>query len=530
MSSPAAAIPAPEYTSAQRWLITLTLAIGSIATILTSTIVNVTVPTIMGAFGVGQDQAQWLATGNVAAMTSSMLLADWFIRRLGRRATYVGSMVVFVAGSVIGGTANSYDMLILGRVLQGAAAGITQPLAMGTLFAIFPPGERGRAMGIFGMIIVLGPSIGPFVGGLTIDTFDWRTVFYVPLPVVVIASMMALVFIPGRGSDTRRMRFDWIGYALLVSFVMCLLVGLSNGPRDGWWSDSIVTLFALSGASFLGFIGWESWHREPLVNLHLFLHLRFVGAMIVSFIFGAGLLGTLYLVPIFVQVVQGYTPTKSGLMQIPAGMMMAVAMPITGRLVDRGLGQWLTVGGLLMAAYSGILMTGAHIDTAFWVFVGWVVMSRVGQSMMFTSLSTTSLQVLPPHLVGQAPGVANFIRSIGGAFGVNILAITVERQTQTYRQILMATQNTGNPETLVYLEKVRRLLEQAGLPDTVREPAGFYYLSDAILHQANMLAFRDAFMIYAIAMMVGLVPALFLNKGARRERPGRPGAAQQPAE
>lgn len=531
MSSPAAAIRAPEYSETERRLITLTVALGSISIILTTTIINVVIPIIMGAFGVGQDKAQWLTTGNIAAMTTSMLLSDWFVRRLGRRWTYIAALGLFMTGSIVAGNATSYDMLIFGRVVQGISAGVSQPLAMGTLFTISPAGRQGRAMGMFGMIVVFGPSLGPFIGGLAADAFSWRYVFFVPLPFTALAAMMALLFMPTRApGDAPRPAFDWIGYALLVTFVMCLLIGLSSGLQDGWYSDRILSLFAASAIALATFIGWELTRREPLLNLRLFTVPSYAAAVTVSFAIGAGLMGTLYLVPIFVQLVQGYTPTKAGLLQMPAGLVMAMMMPLAGRIVDRGLAPLLYIGGLSLAAFSGVLMTGAHIDTAFWVFAGWLIMNRLGQSMIFTSLNTTSLQSLPPHLVGQGAGANNFIRSIGGAFGVNILAITVEQQTQTYRQVLLGTQNAGNPQTLEFLDEVRELLGTAGLPETLQDPMALYYLNQTVLHQANMLAFRDGFMLYALVMMVAIIPALFVKR-RRREGAAMPrGAAAAPGD
>ncbi|MDP6430520.1 MAG: DHA2 family efflux MFS transporter permease subunit [Rhodospirillales bacterium] len=508
------ASPDPEFGAGQRNFITGALALGSISAILTSTVINVVIPDIMGAFGVGQDKAQWLTTGHLAATTSSMLLTDWFIRRLGRDNTYFLAMAVFIAGSVIGGVAATFDQLIVGRVLQGIGAGISQPLAMGTLFMIFPRDQRGRAMGIYGMIIILGPAFGPFVGGLTADALSWRWVYFVPIPFSAVAGILGLFLLPGRDAEAARPPFDWIGYTLLIVFIPSFLVALTNGAEDGWYSDQILSLFAIAGISFVGFILWQLYTPKRLLDLNLFTYPRFAMAAIISFLFGAGMFGIMYLVPIFSQLVQGYTPTKAGLLQMPAGFMMALAMPLAGRLVDKGWSSSMFIGGLSLTAFSGVLMTDAHIETAFWVFAGWLIMNRVGQAVIFTTMATASLAALPPHLVGQGPGVMNFVRSIGSVFGVNVMALYVEQRLQTYRQILAGSQNAGNPETLEYLETVRRLLEQAGLAETIREPAAFFYLNQAIYQQANMLAFRDGFMFFAILTAAGLIPAIILSRTA----------------
>ncbi|NQV54859.1 MAG: DHA2 family efflux MFS transporter permease subunit [Rhodospirillales bacterium] len=525
MSSPAAKPnPAPEYSIARRNLITGALALGSISSILTATVINVVIPDIMGAFGVGQDKAQWLTTGHLAATTSSMLVADFLIRRLGRNNTYILAVALFIIGSVVGGVAPNFDQLIFGRVLQGMGVGITQPLAMGTLFMIFPPEQRGRAMGIYGMIIILGPAFGPFVGGVTADALNWRWVYFVPVPFSLTAGILGYFLLPGRNPKIERPPFDWPGYIFIVIFIPSFLIALTNGAAEGWLSRQIISLFALSFVTFAAFIAWQFYTPKRLLDLSLFTYPRFAMAAIISFLFGAGMFGMMYLVPIFVQVVQGYTPTKAGLLQMPAGILMALAMPVAGRLVDKGWVSWLFIGGLSLSVFSGILMTNAHVETAFWMFAGWLALNRVGQAMVFTPMSTTSLSALPPHLIGQGPGVMNFTRSIGSVFGVNIMALFVEQRWQTYRQVMTASQNAGNPETLEYLETMRRVLEQAGLSENLAEPASFYFLSQAIMKQANMFAFRDGFMMFAIMMVLALIPAVILSRTA-----ATPGERKHPA-
>ncbi len=514
MSSLRVESPADSAEAAHRWLVTATVSIGSIAMILTVTIINVAIPDIMGAFGIGQDEAQWLSSGYLAAMTSAMLLADWCIRRIGRRVTYLLAMAVFVTGSVIGGTANSIDILIFGRVLQGAAAGIIQPLAMLTMYQIFPPDERGKAMGIYGLGVILAPAIGPYVGGLAVDALSWRYVMFIPVPICLFASVLAVFALPPKDPQTDVFHFDWLGFSFLLLFVVCLMVGLTNGPRDGWHSDEIVAYMLASVVGLLGFVIWELSTSEPLLNMRLFASFRFCAAAFVSFVFGVTLFGSLYLVPLFVQLVQGYTPTRSGLLQIPAGLAMAVAFPIVGRLTDLGGARLYIVGGFLMLAIASYLMVGVHVDTPFWIFAWWLVFSRFGLALVFPPLSTVSLHVLPPALISQGSGAINFIRTLGGALGVNYLAISTDQRHVFYRNQLGATQTEGNAATLEYLESLRQLLEKAGLPETIQEPSALYYLGQTVAHQALMLAYRDGFLMLAIAAFVAIVPAWLIRPKA----------------
>ena len=246
-----------RYGLAYRWLVTATVMMGTIATILTATIVNVALPDIMGAFGMGQDKAQLLSTGFLAAMTGTMLLNAWMVERLGQRATFMLAVTVFIAASVMGGLAPAEGVLILARVLQGGAAGILQPLAMQVIFQVFPPEKRGSAMGIYGIGVVLAPALGPALGGIMVDSFSWRYVFFMAVPFCLVGLFLATLFLPGRDASASSRKFDWIGFGLMTVFLVTLLNGLSNGQRDGWFSDSILRDFAVALVSGIGFIVWE---------------------------------------------------------------------------------------------------------------------------------------------------------------------------------------------------------------------------------------------------------------------------------
>jgi MFS transporter, DHA2 family, multidrug resistance protein len=225
-----------QYGPSYRWLATGAAMIAAISVILSATIVNVAIPAVMGAFGIDQTKAQWLSTGFLAAMTTTMLLTHWAEQALGQRGTITGALVLFIAGSVLGGIAPNEDVLIAARVIQGAAAGIVQPMAMIIIFQVFPPERRGAAMGVFGIGVVLAPALGPWVGGLLMDSFDWRYVFYLGLPFAALGGVLANVFLPGREASGPRPGFDWLGLALVTVSLTALLSAFAGGQRAGWSS------------------------------------------------------------------------------------------------------------------------------------------------------------------------------------------------------------------------------------------------------------------------------------------------------
>jgi len=512
----------PNY----RFFVSFTAMLGTISAVLTATMINVAVPDIMGAFGVGQDQAQWLATGFLAAMTVAMLLNDWCVRAFGMRATYIGAMAVFGFGSVLGGMASVLDLIILGRVLQGAGAGLVQPLSMVLMFQVFPPHQRGRAMGLFGVGVVLAPALGPTLGGILVDVDSWRAVFFAAIPVSTLGMLLATVFMPWRDDDGPRPAFDWTGLILLTLFIGFLLTGFSNGPRDGWHSPGVSIDFAVAAVAGCGFVWWELRTRQPLFNVRLLANGRFAAAAMITVVFGSMLFGSTYLVPLFVQTVQGYSATRAGLVMIPAGLAMMVLFPLAGRLADRVPPHLPIIAGLVTFTIASLMMTAAHTDTPFWTFAWWLVLSRIGLAFIMPTLSVGAIGALPPHLVSQGAGAINFMRQLGGAFGVNLLAINLDTRAAHYLDGFKSAQSADNPVTLHLLREMSRLFDQLGWPLHLQQPGSLLFLDRGLSAQANMMAFRDDFLIVAVVSLAAVLPAWWLG----RRRPAAPAAtAPQPA-
>jgi EmrB/QacA subfamily drug resistance transporter len=493
-----------------------TALIASFSVILSATIVNVAVPEIMGAFGIEQTKAQWLSTGFLAAMTATMLLGDWAGRAFGQRRTITTALILFTVGSVLGGVAPDEDILILARVLQGAAAGIVQPTAMMILFDLFPPHERGSAMGIFGIGVVLAPALGPWVGGLLMDSFNWRYVFYLGVPFALLGIVLANVLLPSRVETGPRASFDWAGFVLLAVFLVTILNALSNGQRAGWDSDRILIQFALAGICLVAFIVWEGRVAKPMLELRLFRNSRLAGAAMVSFVLGAGMFGTTYLLPVFVQTIQGLTPTEAGLLLMPAGLVMIVIFPLAGRLSDRMSPGILIGAGFILFAWSSYLTGGVDVSTGFWILAWWAIVGRIGMGFIFPALSVGSLRALPPDLLAQGSGVVNFMRQLGGAFGVNLLVVMLERRTMFHADAFAATQTPDNAATMAYLSHAANYTDAAGLSNLQQIPAAVWFLGQAVYLQANTLAYQDCFLITAVVAAAALVPTWLLDRGTAR--------------
>jgi len=508
-----------RYGPRYRWLVTTTVLMGAISPVVTTTIVNVAIPDIMGAFGLGQDRAQWLATGALAAMTVCMLLNSWLIRSFGQRRTFIGALAIFLCALMLAGLSPNESVLIASRIVQGGVAGVMQPLAVYTLFRVFPPEQKGRAMGLFGISVILGPALGPTLGGILIDQFNWRYVFYVAVPLSTAAILLGSVFMPEREETGERANFDWTGMVLLSVAIAGLLTGLSNGQRDGWDSNTVLSLVGTGAAAGLAFLVRELTVPQPLVELRVLADGRFAAAASVAFIMGAGLFGSVYLVPLFVQTVQGYSPLAAGLLLMPPGLVMGAFLPLGGYLTDRLPAHWLIIAGLLCFGVSCLWFGHADTNTPFWTLVGWVVLGRIGLAMLNPSINVAALRVLRSEHLGQGAGMINFSRQLGGAFGVILLSVMLDRRTFLHSDLLSSVQTSANAATADLLRAIQVVLVQGGVSPDLLLPGAMHFLARVVYAQAYTQGFRDSFLICALAFLLALVPALLMARTRPRSEP-----------
>jgi MFS transporter, DHA2 family, multidrug resistance protein len=409
----------------RRWVVA-TVTLGSMSTILATTIINVALPALIREFKIGHDSVQWVATGFLAATTTTMLATAWLVERFGQRITFVGVLVLFLAASLLGATSWNTESLIAGRVLQGAAAGIMQPLAMIALFDVFPPERRGTAMGIFGFCIVLAPAIGPGVGGILVQSFGWRSIFLLSVPFCIAAMILAQRCLPARRGIGPRRRFDWPGFVLLAASLIALLNVPVVAHRFGWISSALAATLVATVVLVVAFIAWQFRSDSPLLALRLFATRGFRSAALVSFAYGLGLFGTTYLIPVFVQDVGHYSPSRAGSLLLPPGFALAVTIALAGRLADRIEARRIVVAGLLCFALSSALLAFADARTTFAVLCLWLVVGRVGLGMIIPGLNVGAVQSVAAPDMPYAASSVNFVRQLGGAIGVNLLAVLLE--------------------------------------------------------------------------------------------------------
>jgi EmrB/QacA subfamily drug resistance transporter len=422
-----------RYGPRYRWLLLLSVMVGTMASIMSATIVNVAIPDMSQHFTLGQARAQWVTSGFMAAMTVSMLTTPWLLARYGYRHTYVGTMVVLLAGGLVGGFATTFALVLGARIVEGLAAGVVQPIPAIIIMRAFEPHEQGRASGIFGMGVVLAPAIGPSIGGVLVDLFGWRSIFFMVVPFCMASLWLAYRYVPvtapgGVAANRQGAVLDWRGLLLGSVGTLCLL----NGMVALHTGVPVQAALLLSGAlaALLIFITWQRHMtrtaREPLMNLALFNYRQFAMGSIVAFIYGTALFGSTYLLPVYMQLGLGLSASYVGSILLPAGLVLAVTIAIVGRLADRQPTYLLVSIGLALLALSFALMWTVTLQTAIWVLVGLAVLGRIGLGFILPSLNLGSLRPLDKSLLSQGSSAINFLRMLGGAIGVSLCGIVLE--------------------------------------------------------------------------------------------------------
>ncbi|VTU39445.1 MFS transporter [Variovorax sp. PBL-E5] len=421
-----------RYGARYRWLLLISVMVGVMASIMSSTIVNVAIPGMSHHFSLGQARAQWVSSGFMVAMTVSMLTTPWLLARYGYRRTYVGTMVMLLVGGMTGGLANAFPLVLIARVAEGLAAGVVQPIPAIIILRAFEPHEQGRASGLFGMGVVLAPAIGPSIGGVLVDLFGWRSIFFMVVPFCLVSIWLAYKFVPttapGGVVAAPSDGLDWRGLTLGTVGTLCLLNGLVQLRGDAPLGAALLLAGAL--VAFAAFLAWQKRFAAaggtPLMNLALFQHRQFAMGSLVAFIYGTALFGSTYLLPVYMQVGLQLSASLVGTILLPAGIVLALTIAGVGRLADRQPTWALVSIGLALLAASFALMTVLHLGSGVWLLALFATVGRIGLGFILPSLNLGAMRPLEKALIPQGASAINFLRMLGGAAGVSLCAVVLE--------------------------------------------------------------------------------------------------------
>ena len=422
-----------RYGTRHRWLMLTTVMIGSMAAIMSSTIMNVGIPDMSMQFGIGQESAQWVSSSFMVAMTVSMLTTPWLLARFGYRNTYMGCMWVLLTAGVAGGLSTDYNLVLAARVIEGLAAGVVQPIPAIIILRAFDTSEQGRANSFFGMGVVLAPALGPSIGGLLVDWMSWRALFFMVVPFCTISMWMAMRYVPttapgGVSANHGKPSLDLGGLALATVGTLCLLNGLVM-----LHSGHLTTALGLIGAAVLCTVGFVVWQRvqiqndgKPLMNLALFAHRPFAMGTTVAFIYGIAMFGSTYLLPLYLQLGLGLSPSYVGTLLLPSGLLLALTIAVVGRYSSTHPTHLMVSFGLVLLALSFALMLSVNLQTGLWVLVAFAILGRVGLGFILPSLNIGAMRGMDGSLIPQGASVINFLRMLGGAAGVSLCGILLE--------------------------------------------------------------------------------------------------------
>ena len=427
-----------RYGERYRWLLLLSVMLGTMASIMSSTIMNVGIPDMSQHFVLTPSRAQWVTSGFMVTMTVGMLMTPWMLMRFGYRRTYEICMWLLLAGGIAGGLSQIYGLALLARLVEGLAAGVVQPIPMIIIINAFAPEERGRANGLFGMGVVLAPAVGPSVGGVLVDMFGWRSIFFMVVPLAIAALLLARRFVPTTapgGVPAAERGLDWVGLGLSFMGTMMLLLGLVGWRESGLAQGGPLMLAGLMcGAAF---VVWQ--HRQqrrhahhatgappPLMDLRVFGQRRFAMGTLVAITYGTALFGSTYLLPMYMQSGLGLSASYVGAALLPAGLMLALTISVVGRWSDRASKPLLVSVGLTLLALSFALMGTVDPQQGLALLWVWVVLGRIGLGFILPSLNLGAMQGMPPALIAQGASAINFMRMLGGAVGVSLCAIVLE--------------------------------------------------------------------------------------------------------
>ena len=497
----------PQVKQINKWVIALTVMLPTLMEIVDTTIVNVSLPHIQGGLSISLDESTWVLTSYLVSNAIIIPITGWLGNTFGRKRYLMFSIFAFTVMSFLCGYADSFYMLVAFRFLQGIAGGGLQPISQAILLESFSKKQRGMAMAVFGMGVVVGPILGPVLGGWITDSWGWRWIFYINVPVGIISFLLINMFVfdPEYIKNQRKTRIDYVGLSLLALGVGSLQIFLDNAQRKDWFESNFITILAvISAISLILLIINELKVKNPVINLRIFKHSSFSIGNIIMFFGFFGFFGTIVLLPLYLQNLMGYTAFLAGLVLGPGALTTFIFMPMSGKLLERGFdARKLLLIGLIVNAIAVYIMAHFNLQADFWYVIMPRALQGIAIAFFFVPLAAATFANVENEEMGNASGIFNFIRNIGGSFGTAIVTTILMRRQQFHQSRLVETLNPTNDAfntAQMYLSHMVQSTSQQ-----------FGIIYKELLRQSSMLAFNDAFY-FCSMLFVLLMPTVFLMK------------------
>jgi DHA2 family multidrug resistance protein len=515
---------AAPHPPVNKWLVTISVTFGTLMGTIDASIVNVALPHIRGSVGATIEEITWITTGFVIANVIVMPLTGFLGRQFGQKRVYLAALLIFIGGSALCGTARSLGALVAYRVLQGLGAGALQPTEQAILRQTFPPREQGMAMALFGMAVVLGPAVGPTLGGWIVDQYSWPWIFYINLPVGALGFLMVTTFVHEDEeirranyalAERQRRQLDWVGIVLMCVGIATLQYVLEDGARDDWFeSTAICACLAVALVALTAFVIRELTAPAPAVDLRLFKDRAFLSATLIGFVMFAMLMVNMFLLPIFMQEILGFSATQAGLTLMPRAAVMLLMNPIVGMLYNRVSPRVFVANGILWVSGGSFLMSHFTAQTGTGQIIAAILVQGIGFSCLFAPLTAAALSSIPKHRLSDATGLNSLLRQMGGSVGLAVFATLLTRFGTQARASIGAHVTALRPEVTARLDTITTGMMARGLDAATAQISAHKAFGGLVYGQSMVLAFEKDFYL-AGAVFLCVLPALVFLKVAR---------------
>ncbi len=512
---------APARPPVGKWTVAISIAFGSLMATIDSSIVNVALPQIRGQVGASLQEITWISTAYMIAMVLVMPLTGFLGAFFGQKRVYLASLVIFTLGSVLCGTARSLEMLVLWRIVQGIGGGALQPTQQAILRQTFPPEEQGMAMAVFSMVIMVGPAVGPVLGGYITDNYSWPWIFFVNLPVGILGIYLTFrnVIEPADVLAANRARaavakknLDIAGIALMAVAIGALQFVLEEGATQDWFDSShIVVATFIAGVGLAAFIIRELTAVAPVVDLRMFRDPTFASGTVVSGVVFAMLMGSMFLLPVFTQEMMKFTATQSGIILLPRTIAMLIASPFVGKLYNKVSPALLVAFGMIATAGGSWMQSTITLTTATSDLTIPLAITGVGLAFLFVPLTTAALSNIQRHELAGAAGVNSFVRQVGGSIGLSVFATLFGRYSTQAAHGLRSAVTVLRPEVAIGAMQTKAGMMASGMSPDVANAMTIKSLAGRTLVQGTVLGFEKTFILQAICFMVVLPMLVFLR-------------------
>ena len=503
------------------WIIAAAVMLATFMEVLDTSVANVALPHIAGNLSATTDEATWVLTSYLISNAIILPASGWLGNFFGRKRFLIGCIVIFTLSSFLCGASLTLGMLIAARIFQGIGGGALQPIAQSALLESFPPARRGVAMAVFGMGVVVAPIIGPTLGGWITDNYSWRWVFYINLPVGVLAVLMTQAFVEDPPYIRRGARgtIDYLGFALMALWLGTMQLIFDKGQQEDWFAAPWIRWFsAASAACLAGFIIRELRVREPIVDLKVLRNRNFaVGTTLIALV-GAVLYSTMASLPLFMQTLLGYPALNSGMAVSPRGLGAMLSVMIVGRLVGAVDSRFLIMVGFLVLAVSTFLLGNINLNITMGSVIWPNIISGFAMGFIFVPLTTLTMGTLTNEQMGNASGIYNLMRNIGGSVGISVATTMLSRSAQTHQAALVSHLTPYDPAFQQRIQALEQGLGQSGGSTQAAQQA-YRLVYGTMARQSQLMAFVDTFRWLALLCLL-CVPLVFLFSRVRARSGG----------